>query len=165
MAQQQDVEKNVSPASPETAAPSAPAKPPRSAAQRIMEHGFSFGILTPAIGGFLVFLLMLAERVPVDGVITALKTLTAISGTYLIAGYMIGMIPSLITGLLVFPLWRQFGERWELYTVAGLVNCTLCSAFSYLLLNTSTVAMLIVGIIAAIATIFSIRMTKRLRQN
>lgn len=161
-----DKETTIQAASGDISKQDIPPKRQASTLQRLLEHGMSFSILAPAIGSFLALLVMIAVLVPQEGPAEGLGKAFSLSTYFLAAGYVIGIFPSLITGLLVYPLWRQFGGGWEVYILAALVNCALCGITGFLLLPMirTPSGVLTIGLIGGISAAASVFMTRRLRR-
>lgn len=149
------------PANPtETPSPS-PRKP--SPAQRVLEHGLSFLIVVPAIGGFLALLAFIIMFIPDLGPKDAVTNAVVISGNFWTIGYIIGAVPSLLTGLLVFPAWQRLGNSWKLYAPLACLNGVLCAAAAFFLLG-QLAGLPIIGIAAILATLITFFMTKKFRE-
>ncbi len=141
----------------------APVKRPPSRLQRIIEHALSFTILIPAVASFFAFLMTMVLLIPGHGAANGVVAAFAVSTNYLISGYLIGGVPALLVGLLAYPLWRQFGEGWQLYVVAALFTATLCAATSIFFVSLSIGGIAIIAAFAAAATLAAVFLTRKLR--
>ncbi|MEN3930650.1 hypothetical protein WJT86_06170 [Microvirga sp. W0021] len=149
-----------------TEVPASPPPQPRkpSRLQWLIEHCISYAIIIPAIANFLLFVLALIVSSFYMSPAEALLQAFNLSVRVLFSSYILGLLPAIITGLISYPLWKQFREEWQFYLLLALLSCSLYTVACYMMVSTVPAYVLLSGFIGAIAAFIATLMTRRLRK-